>query len=74
MVIIVNIFYMIVWKTYAFREKDPETLNHYFWISWKYIWLWERWKKYKYWRTDYWFHESNKFSELDRLTEIDNVQ
>lgn len=64
---------VIVWNTYAFREKDPDTINHYFWISWKYIWPWTQ-KKYQYWRTDYWYHESNKFSEISNLSEQDNIQ
>lgn len=62
-----------VGKTYAFRELDPDTINHYYWISWKYVWPWKQ-KKYQYWRADYGYHESNKFSELSKLTERDNVQ
>lgn len=57
---------MEVWKTYAFRIKDPDTINHYLWIRGKYEWPWDK-MKYRYYRGDSWWHESNRYSEIEPL-------
>ncbi len=52
-----------VWEYYEFRYLDPETINHWIWLQWKYVWEWKR-KKFEYYRNDSGYHESNRIRLL----------